>query len=157
MSLDGLLTTDYDVCYADTDAGGVVYYATYLAMAERSRMHLLRTLGAGFDDLLNVFDVQIMIKQVRGMYFAAAGLGDRLALGTGTLHVDAVRAWLRTRVQRGEERICDVDVEIVCLNRADRSLRLFPKALLERLNSIPRIHLQHQPAFPWKALENWPD
>ncbi|HEY1857993.1 hotdog domain-containing protein, partial [Acidocella sp.] len=34
------------VYYQDTDAGGIVYHANYLAFAERARAEALRALGA---------------------------------------------------------------------------------------------------------------
>ena len=44
------------VYYEDTDAGGVVYHASYLRYAERARTEALRDLGvphAGYDVPLN--------------------------------------------------------------------------------------------------------
>ena len=39
------------VYYEDTDAGGVVYHARYLAFAERARTELLRDLGVPHADM----------------------------------------------------------------------------------------------------------
>jgi len=41
----------YRVCYADTDAGGVVYHATYLAIFERARTEYFRNRGVSVRDL----------------------------------------------------------------------------------------------------------
>ena len=38
-------TTQYRVCYADTDQMGVVYYANYFMPFERARTELLRQHG----------------------------------------------------------------------------------------------------------------
>ena len=40
------------VYYEDTDAGGVVYHATYLRFAERARTEALRDLGIPHAELL---------------------------------------------------------------------------------------------------------
>jgi acyl-CoA thioester hydrolase len=38
-------TTEYRICYEDTDSGGVVYYGNYLRYFERGRTEHLRQLG----------------------------------------------------------------------------------------------------------------
>jgi acyl-CoA thioester hydrolase len=44
-------TTQYRVCYADTDQMGVVYYANYFMLFERARTELLRLNGLSFVSL----------------------------------------------------------------------------------------------------------
>ena len=41
----------FSICYADTDAGGVVYHSRYIDMAERARMEMLHELGISCRDL----------------------------------------------------------------------------------------------------------
>ena len=43
------------VYYEDTDAGGVVYHATYLRFAERARTEALRELGIPHAELVQQF------------------------------------------------------------------------------------------------------
>ena len=44
-------TTQYRVCYADTDQMGVVYYANYFMLFERARTELLRLNGLSYKEI----------------------------------------------------------------------------------------------------------
>lgn len=41
----------FSICYADTDAGGIVYHGRYIEIAERARMDWLHGCAAAGDDL----------------------------------------------------------------------------------------------------------
>ena len=47
------------VYYEDTDAGGIVYYASYLRFAERARTEWLRALGFGQRDMAERFGLPV--------------------------------------------------------------------------------------------------
>jgi acyl-CoA thioester hydrolase len=77
------------VYYADTDAGGVVYHAKYLDIAERARTEALRDAGLPHGRMLEEHDCQFMVRRVNLEYFRPARLDDRLVIATRTLAMTA--------------------------------------------------------------------
>ncbi len=75
------------VYYEDTDAGGVVYHASYLRFAERARTEALRDLGIPHADLLQRFTLMFVVRRIEVDYLRPARLdefadrGDRAARG----------------------------------------------------------------------------
>jgi len=66
------------VQYDDTDAGGIVYHAQYLAFAERARSAWLRCLDIDQPALLATSGVGFVVRRLAIDYAAAAALGDVL-------------------------------------------------------------------------------
>lgn len=69
------------VQFEDTDAGGIVYHANYIAFAERARSALLRCLGIDLHALLKR-DEGIIIRKIGVAYKAPSHLGERLLVTT---------------------------------------------------------------------------
>lgn len=68
------------VYYADTDAGGVVYHANYLAYMERARNEWLRELGYPVTEVIGNHDLAFVARSVKLDYRAPARLDDLLAV-----------------------------------------------------------------------------
>jgi acyl-CoA thioester hydrolase len=103
------------VYYEDTDAGGVVYHATYLRMAERARTEALRDLGIPHAELLRDFGVMFMVRRIEVDYLRPARLDDSLSVVTEPLAVGGASATLRQDV-RGPEGSCAVlTVRLACV------------------------------------------
>jgi acyl-CoA thioester hydrolase len=68
------------VYWEDTDAGGIVYYASYLRFMERARTEWLRTLGYCQRDLANNHGVLFAVTRVRIDYRRPARLDDELSV-----------------------------------------------------------------------------
>lgn len=123
------------VYYEDTDAGGVVYHATYLRYAERARTEALRDLGAAHADLVSQHGLMFMVRRVKVDYLAPARLDDSLDVLTETLSIRAASALLRQSVRRDGRPLAVLEVELVCVRVGDiRPGRIPPrwKAALER-------------------------
>ena len=93
------------VYYEDTDAGGVVYHATYLRFAERARTEALRDLGIPHGELLANHGVMFMVRRIEVDYLRPARLDDSLTVVTEPLAVGGATATLRQAV-RGPEGLC---------------------------------------------------
>ena len=63
------------VQYEDTDAGGIVYHAQYLAFAERGRSAWLRCAGINQPALLADAGTGFVVRRIEIDFLAAAGLG----------------------------------------------------------------------------------
>ena len=70
------------VYYADTDAGGVVHHATYLAMAERARTEALRDAGLPHEAMRKDHDCIFMVRRADLEYLRPARLDDMLTITT---------------------------------------------------------------------------
>ena len=72
--------------YADTDAEGVVYYATYLAWMEKGRTELIRQTGVNVAEIKNS-GVIFAVRNVNLDYFAPAHYDEELLVQTKVLCV----------------------------------------------------------------------
>ena len=71
---------DVRVYLEDTDAGGMVYHASYIRFAERARTELLRRAGFSHRDLLADHGVLWVVRDLLIDYRAQARLDDQLRL-----------------------------------------------------------------------------
>jgi acyl-CoA thioester hydrolase len=107
------------VYYEDTDAGGVVYHANYLRFAERARTEALRDMGAPHAEMASQHGLMFMVRRVKVDYLAPARLDDSLSVLTETLSIRAASVDLRQSVMRGVEVLAVLDIQLVCVRRAD--------------------------------------
>lgn len=129
----------YDVAYADTDAGGIVYHARYVEMAERSRNRAMAALGLPVQEMLARFGTQFVIREVRVVCHRPCFVGDGLLLESGIATISAARVNWRTTISRCGERICDVEAQIAAFDPVRRAPHLLPDALMARLAECPRM------------------
>jgi acyl-CoA thioester hydrolase len=83
------------IYYADTDAGGVVYHANYLALAEQARTECLRDLGLPHALMTAEHDCVFMVRRVNLEYLRPARLDDMLTITTTFLAQTAATLSLR--------------------------------------------------------------
>src|SRR5271165_223341 len=103
------------VYYEDTDAGGVVYHASYLRFAERARTEALRDAGIPHADLLERFTLMFVVRHLEVDYLRPARLDDSLTVVTEPLAVGGATVTLRQDV-RGPEGSCAVlTVRLACV------------------------------------------
>lgn len=88
------------VYYEDTDAGGIVYHATYLRYAERARTEALRDLGVPHAELVRTCNLMFVVRRVEVDYLRAARVDDSLVVETEVLAAGAASALLRQTVSR---------------------------------------------------------
>lgn len=81
------------VYYEDTDAGGIVYHASWLRFMERVRTDWLRSLGARHAELAQRDGVQFVVAGLSIRYLRPARLDDLLVVDLEVL--EARRASLR--------------------------------------------------------------
>lgn len=139
-------THSYRACFGDTDAGGIVYHARYFEMAERDRNEALRAVGVSIGELFRggVRDVgdgdgeglARILHRGLAKFETPAFVDDLLTMRTGTLKVGAARSWWRTVIRRDRDTICTVDVELVCIRRANKTPVLMPSFMAEAVKRI---------------------
>ena len=101
--LDGVLDEgkhDYyvRVQYEDTDAGGIVYHAQYLAFAERARSAWLRCLNIDQPRLLSQEKQAFVVRHIDIDFLQAAVLGDVLGVTSEVAKIAGARVILRQTI-----------------------------------------------------------
>jgi acyl-CoA thioester hydrolase len=107
------------VYYEDTDAGGVVYHATYLGMAERARTEALRDLGVPHADLTREHGLMFVVRRLIIDYLAPARLDDSLAVMTWADVVGRARLGLRQTFLHADQPVAALEVGLACVRRDD--------------------------------------
>jgi acyl-CoA thioester hydrolase len=74
------------VCYADTDAAGVIHHARFLEFCERSRTEWLDQLGAGPADLEGKLGHVLVIREANLAFRQPGRLNDRLVFSHEVTH-----------------------------------------------------------------------
>ncbi|AFX98700.1 Putative thioesterase [Candidatus Endolissoclinum faulkneri L2] len=114
------------VYYEDTDAGGVVYHATYLHYAERARTEFLRTNGIEQRVMREAENFAFMVRRCTVDYRAPALLDDALEVLTRfTFARGAVLKAVQEVVRHGESKpLVVIDLVIAGVNERGRPVRL---------------------------------
>ena len=108
------------VYYEDTDAGGFVYHARYLAFAERARTELLRTLGLTHIELLSGHGSIFVVRRAEVDYQRPARLDDWLLVTTTVGKVGGASCVLRQEVAGADGLAAAVvTVRLACVRAAD--------------------------------------
>lgn len=89
------------VYFEDTDAGGVVYHASYFRFAERARTEFLRSLGYDHRTLLENHDGHVLVRRATADFLAPARLDDLLEVQTEIRALGAATAVFHQTVRRG--------------------------------------------------------
>lgn len=118
------------VYYEDTDAGGVVYHARYLAFYERARTEMLRQLDINQYKLLQE-GIAFVVKKMDISYDFPARLDDMLTIST---QVEQIRKasiiFKQTILNQNKQIISNADVVIACVNMTKMKPCALPKLLV---------------------------
>ena len=112
-------TLQLRVYYEDTDAGGVVYHARYLAFAERARTEAMRQTGASHDELSTQCGLIFVVRRAEMDYLRPARLDDLLTVTTHTVAVGGASIVLRQSFAVGELPIGVLRVKLACIGKGD--------------------------------------
>jgi acyl-CoA thioester hydrolase len=103
------------VYFQDTDAGGVVYHASYVNFLERSRTEWLREHGHSNAGLMKEMGVVFVVRSIKLDYLRPAQLDDMLAVSTQLKEIGRSRVTLRQAVMRNGEHLVEAEVHLVCV------------------------------------------
>ena len=128
------------VYWEDTDAGGVVYHARYLAFLERARSEWMRALGQGQDAMRRghghehglVFAVRAMQVDFR----LPARLDDALAVSVALRECRRASLVIAQEIRRDGVLLLDATVRIASLDAAGFKPRAIPAALHDQLKAL---------------------
>jgi len=105
------------VYYQDTDAGGVVFHAQYLAFMERARTELLNALRIDLAQLADVRRILFLVYELKARYHAPARLNDMLSVSAEVVKMGRASLVFRHTVERGTELLVEAEVTLALVDR----------------------------------------
>ena len=116
MSKSKIFSLPVRVYFQDTDAGGVVYHASYLNFMERARTEWLRTHGYSNAGLMKEFGTVFVVRSLKLDYLKPALLDDLLDVTAQIKDIGRSRISLLQTVRRGAEVLTEAEVHLVCVS-----------------------------------------
>ncbi len=117
----------FRIYYEDTDAGGVVYHAKYLAFAERGRTEAMRSLGAPVSDLQADFGLGFFVRDLQIRYRNPVRLDDLVTVTTWLRKLSGARLRMRQSITARGAVAADLEVELACIRVADQRPARIPQ------------------------------
>ena len=124
------------VYWEDTDAGGVVYHAQYLAFLERARTEGLRARGKGQELLRAEHDLVFAVRAMRIDFRNPARLDDALRVTVALRECRRASLVLAQSVRRGDDLLLDAEVRVAALSAATFRPKAIPQSLYDELDSL---------------------
>ena len=123
------------VNYADTDAGGVVYYGRYLEFLEAGRMEYLQAIGCDAVECHRQ-GIFFAVREVHITYRAPARLGDLVRVISTVTEVTRAHMTFHAEVResQSDRLLIEADVKCICMNPEGRLLPL-PESLRTALQN----------------------
>lgn len=128
------------VYWEDTDAGGVVYYATYLRFLERARSEWLRALGVDQVRMLREERLQFVVVEANVRYHRPARFDDQLMVTVALESMRGASVVMSQEIRRGqyaEELLVTATVRAACIDSDNLKPRPLPGALASQACKEP--------------------
>ena len=124
------------VYWEDTDAGGVVYHAQYLAFLERARSEWMRALGKGQEALRREHELVFAVRAMQVDFRLPARLDDALAATVALRECRRASLVIAQEIRRGGTLLLDATVRIAALGAGDFRPRAIPAPLYDQLKAL---------------------
>ena len=131
------------VYWEDTDAGGVVYHAQYLAFLERARTEWLRAHGYGQELLRIEYDLVFAVRAMTIDFRLPARLDDALQVGVALRECRRASLVIAQTIERDGVRLLDAVVRVAALRASDFKPRPIPEALYPQLIALQALPTKH--------------
>ena len=123
------------IYWEDTDAGGVVYHARYVAFLERARSEWMRANGHG-QASLQAAGIVFAVRAMTLDFLRPARLDDALDVTAELVECRRASLVFRQQVLRDGERLCEATVRIASLDGAGFRPTPIPADLHAQLKSL---------------------
>ena len=124
------------VYWEDTDAGGVVYHAQYLAFLERARSEWLRAMGHDQERMRREHDLVFAVRAMQLDFRAPARLDDLLAASAALRECRKASLVFAQEVRRDDRLLVSATVRIAVLAASTFRPRPLPEALYDELMAL---------------------
>ena len=133
------------IYYDATDAGGIVYHADYLALAEHARTESLRSCEINQIDILQEQGVTLAVRFCSIDYKNPARLDDLIEIQTKFNSVSGAKIEANQTIHKITDGIVDeswlvkLKVQLACINSRGRAAR-FPRLVRQAIASMNFDH-----------------
>lgn len=124
------------VYYQDTDAGGVVFHAQYLAFMERARSELLNAAGIDLARFAERHRVLFMVHGIVVNYHLPARLNELLSVSAEVVKMGRASLVFRQRVERAGELLVEADVTLALVDAERMKPARLPAELATALRAV---------------------
>ena len=124
------------VYWEDTDAGGVVYHARYLAFMERARTEWMRAHGWGQETLRARDDLVFVVRAMEIDFRAPARLDDQLQVSVALVECRGASFVVAQRILRDGAVLVEAKVRIAALAASSFRPRAIPEPLQTELKQL---------------------
>ncbi|MDH5832121.1 tol-pal system-associated acyl-CoA thioesterase [Luteimonas sp. M1R5S18] len=124
------------VYWEDTDAGGVVYHAQYVAFLERARSEWVRALGYGQDALRLSHGLVFAVRAMRIDFRKPARLDDALQVTVSLRRCRHASVVFAQSIMRGGDCLLEAEVRCAALDAGSFRPRAIPEPLYQQLNRL---------------------
>ena len=118
------------VYWEDTDAGGVVYHASYLCFLERGRTEWVRAQGIEQQALREREDLVMAVREMRIDFLKPARLDDLLRVSVSLEERRNASFVVTQELFRGQECLLRAQVRVACLHASNFRPRALPPWLV---------------------------
>lgn len=129
LDVMGVHKFEFNICYAETDAGAVVYHGSYLRIMEYARMDLLRDLDLP-PSKLQKQGLLFVISKLDIKFIRPLLLEDMVCVETTVHSIEEKRLNLRQIIKRGDEMMTVANVSLA-LVRNGQSV-VIPNSIVEQ-------------------------
>lgn len=123
------------IYWEDTDAGGVVYHAQYVAFLERARSEWMRAQGYGQERLRTQHGVLFAVRAMQLDFLKPARLDDALEVSAGLRECRRASVVFNQAIRRGDDLLLTAQVRVAALG-LDFRPRPIPEPLYDELNAL---------------------
>ena len=134
---DHVFSLPVRVYFQDTDAGGVVYHASYVNFMERSRTEWMRSFGFTNAKLMKELGVVFVVRSLKLDYLKPALLDDLISVTSQLKEVGRSRVTLHQSIIRGEDKLVEAEVHLVSVSLENFKPVRVPDVLREQW----KVHL----------------
>lgn len=117
---------DFRVYYEDTDAGGIVYHASFIRFCERGRSELLRSVGITCPDLDEQIGTKFVVRHLECEYYRPSRLDDLLTVKSCVISMKNSSFTMKQSIFCHENHLFDMKVTLVCVDRSGKPMRVPP-------------------------------
>ena len=129
----GAFTFPVRVYWEDTDAGGVVYHASYLRFMERARSEWLRVIGIDQAKLIRDERLQFVVVEMQIRYHRPARFDDLLQVSVRVTERGGASWTMTQEIRRGAadgELLVSATARAACLDSDSLKPRPLPASML---------------------------
>jgi acyl-CoA thioester hydrolase len=124
------------IYYANTDAGGIVYYGAYLTIFEEARTEWLRSYGFNQSILAEQYEVLFLVKKIHNLDFIGpARLDDMLTVECNLAGHTKVSFSIdqTAKIDGSDKLLVKGSLDLVCIDATSHKLKRIPQAIIDIL------------------------